>query len=109
MKRRFFLRLVALCALPALASGQFATFQDRAFLAGPPVTATDAAPRDDMESYSDLADVNGLNGGTGWGGAYVSRGGDISVHQLDTMDTYDSENLNGLNGGSGWAGAYVDR
>jgi hypothetical protein len=28
---------------------------------------------DDFESYPDGADVNGLNGGTGWGGPWVDR------------------------------------
>jgi len=107
MKRRSF--IAWLCCLPAMVQAQFATFHDRAFLAGRPIAAA-TLPQDDMESYTDLADLNALNGGTGWDGAYVARGGDIALRGVDDMETYtDSASLNGLNGGAGWNGAYVDR
>lgn len=46
--------------------------RDVAFL-GSLNAAPAGPPFDDMESYTDLAALNGLNGGTGWSGPYVDR------------------------------------
>lgn len=65
---------------------------------------------DDMESYTDLVAVNGLNGGTGWLAAYADRAGNVGLQAVDDMESYtDLAAVNGLNGGIGWAAAYVDR
>jgi hypothetical protein len=86
---------------------RFLGLRDTPFLrnvgSGTPVTLSE----DDMESYSDAADLNGLNGGTGWAGAYVSNS---YPYPQDDIESYsDTADLNGLNGGSDWAGAYVSR
>lgn len=74
------------------------------------IAGGDINPSDDMESYTDFADVNGLNGGIGWPSGYVARGGDVSVRAFDNMETYSNgASVNALNGGAGWNGAYVDR
>ena len=111
MRRRQFIKSAGVLAIvPSIARGQFATFQDLAYLAGPLSSVADGVPRDDMESYADLAAVGGLNGGSGWNGAYVDRVGNIGIHTNDNMESYtDSAAVNGLNAGVDWNGAYVDR
>lgn len=65
---------------------------------------------DDMESYSDGAALNGLNGGTGFAAAYVDRNGLFGVQAYDSMESYsDGAAVAGLNGGNGFSAAYVDR
>lgn len=86
----------------------FGSFLDPAFVAlisGVEGSASDLL--DDMESYTNAADLGGLNGGTGWNAAYVSRAFDSP---LDDMESYaNAADLNGLNGGSNWDGPYVSR
>lgn len=73
------------------------------------LTQEDQQIYDDMESYSDAAAVNGLNGGTGFAAAYVDLSGLFGVQAYDSMESYsDGAAVNGLNGGNGFAGAYVD-
>lgn len=65
---------------------------------------------DSFESYSDGVVVNGLNGGDGWDGAYVDRGGDLGIQGYDDFESYsDASPVNGLNGGSGFSGPFIDR
>jgi hypothetical protein len=113
MKRRKFISAVGkwLGLLFVTLSGraQFATFQDRPFLAGN-VSAAQGATLDTFESYAPGAGLDGLNGGTNWPSAYVDRGADVSIRCIDSFKSYaDSASLNALDGGSGWNGAYVDR
>jgi hypothetical protein len=66
---------------------------------------------DDMESYTDGADVDSLNGGSsGWTGAYQTVVNYTGLKAQDDMESYtDLANLNGQNGGVGWTAAYVAR
>ena len=69
---------------------------------------------DDMESYTVAGDVNGLNGGTGWLGAYADNFPGIGLGEVDDMESYTiAAALDGLNGGTAyhqfWGGPYVDR
>lgn len=65
-------------------------------------------PQDNMETYTSGVDVNGLNGGATWAGAYVARNSFLNTYGTDDMESYtDGANANGLNGGTGWGGAYV--
>ena len=82
------------------------TFFDPAFIA----TRTERI-YDDMESYTDMAAVNGLAGGTGFGlNAYLDRSQPFGVQADDDIESYtDGAALDGLNLGIGFAGAYVDR
>ena len=69
---------------------------------------------DDMESYTVASDVNGLNGGTGWLGAYSDNFPGIGLGEVDDMESYTiAAALDGLNGGTAyhqfWGGPYVDR
>jgi len=69
-----------------------------------------ADPYDDIESYADGAPLNGLNGGVGYPGPYISRGTFAGAAAADDIESYtDGVALNGLNGGTGWGGPYVDR
>jgi len=66
-------------------------------------------PFDNAESYTDGAALNGLNGGSGFAGAYVDRAAITGIQQYDDVESYtDGAALDGLNG-AGWPGAYVDR
>jgi len=66
-------------------------------------------PNDDFEGYTNGAALNGLNGGSGFTGAYVDSPGLTGIQQSDDFESYtDGAALNGLNGG-GWPAAYVDR
>ncbi len=69
-----------------------------------------AFPSDDLESYTDAASVNGLNGGNHWNGPYVDRFAPTGIYDLEDFESYaDGVAANGLNGGNlGWNGAYVD-
>lgn len=63
---------------------------------------------DTMESYSAGVNLDGLNGGTFWDGAYSSRSNFLLI--IDTMESYSAgDNLDGLNGGTNWNGAYASR
>lgn len=71
---------------------------------------------DDMESYTELVALNGLDGGSGtrlvygFTGPYVDRANHFGLKALDDMESYTvSAAVNGLNGGSGFNGPYVDR
>ena len=65
---------------------------------------------DSMESYTDAAAVNSLNGGTLWNGAYTDRANAFGVVSQDDLESYsDATQLNTLNLGIGFNGAYVDR
>lgn len=66
------------------------------------------ATTDTFESYTAAADLGGLNGGTGWDAAYVSR---TSLYITeDTFESYSAAaNLDGLNAGTNWAAAYASR
>lgn len=65
---------------------------------------------DNAQSYSDGAGVNGLNGGTGWAGAWSSRIGNLGIIATDDAQTYsDGVSVDGLSGGDGWAGNWVSR
>lgn len=84
------------------------TLRDPAFLGRS--AAVSVNPFDDIESYSNLAALGGLNGGTNWAGAYVDRPSVTGVQSHDDVESYSSlAILNGLNGGNWTAGAYVDR
>ena len=65
---------------------------------------------DYLESYSDAAAVNGLNGADlGFNnGAYVDRDGLFGIKANDDLESYsDGVSVNALNGGSDWGGAFV--
>lgn len=62
---------------------------------------------DDFESYTPTDDLDGLNGGTNWSGAYSSRGWPMPSDDFEGYTPTDD--LNGLNGGEDWNGAYVSR
>lgn len=80
------------------------TLKDLPFVAGTTGAAVTLA-EDDFDSYTDGVDLGGLNGGTGWNSAYVSRSVESA---LDNFDSYaDTADLNGLNGGDNWNAAYV--
>ncbi len=68
-------------------------------------------PNDDFESYTTNAQVNGLNGGGHWGGAFVDRFNPVGIYEQDDLEGYaDGVAVDALNGGNlGWSGAYVDR
>ena len=75
-------------------------------------------PYDDMESYSDGASVNGLDGGKNgshvyaiqWTSAYADRTSYTGRKSYDDMESYaDGEALNGLNGGTGFTSGYVNK
>jgi len=66
--------------------------------------------QEDFESYTDAANAQGLNGGSYWNGAYVSRNGLLGMQSSDDMESYsDTAAVNALNAGAGWNGAFVDR
>ena len=66
--------------------------------------------QDDFESYTDAVNAEGLNGGSYWNGAYVSRNGLLGMQSSDDMESYsDTAAVNALNAGAGWNGAYLDR
>lgn len=66
-------------------------------------------PFDDMESYANLAPVDGLNGGVSWPSGYVDRANVLGFQAFDPMESYaDSAPLNGLNGGDGFSAGYVN-
>jgi len=63
---------------------------------------------DTLETYSDGAILNGLNGGSGFIGAYVDNG--PGIVGVDDSESYsDGAALDGLNGGNGFTLAYADR
>lgn len=66
-------------------------------------------PKDDFESYTADALVNGLSGGSQWDGPYRVSGPDI--YDLDDLESYsDGAALDALSGGNyGWSAAFVDR
>jgi len=76
-------------------------------------------PSDSMESYSDGATVNGLDGGSNgsnlfvinWTTPYMDRLTFMGIQAQDNIESYsDGSAVNGLNGGAGsWGGVYVDR
>jgi hypothetical protein len=70
-----------------------------------------AFPNDDFESYTNGAQVNALNGGTHWNGAFVDRFAPTGIYEQDDFESYtDAAAVDGLNGGNlGWNGAYVYR
>lgn len=81
------------------------SLKDLAFLAFESTT-----PHDDFESYTVGDALNGLNGGTGWTGAYAEGVGYSGVQSNDDFSSYNvNDALDGLNGGTGWTGAYVNR
>lgn len=66
--------------------------------------------QDDFESYAASDPLDGKNGGTGWNGAWVSRGGSVGLIAEDNFESYTAGNsLNGLAGGTGWDAAWVSR
>lgn len=66
-------------------------------------------PFDDMESYANLAPVEGLNGGVSWPSGYVDRANILGFQAFDDMESYtDSAALNGLNGGNGFSAGYTN-
>lgn len=66
--------------------------------------------RDDMESYSDGALVNGRNGGTGWLNYYIDRVNVFLIVTRDDMESYSSAaSVDGLSSGFDWSGNYADR
>src|ERR1051326_6530787 len=65
---------------------------------------------DSIDSYSDNAAVNSLNGGTLWKGAYTDRANAFGVVSQDDLESYsDTTQLNTLNLGIGFNGAYTYR
>ena len=85
------------------------SIRDLAFLAS---TAIASAPIENFESYSDGVALNGLSGGSGWGGAWVARtsGVFLGTTEIEDFESYaDGANLDGLNSGTGWGGAWVAR
>jgi hypothetical protein len=63
---------------------------------------------DEFDSYVAGDALGGLNGGTNWAAAYVSK---IELDPAeDTFDSYTpAADLNGLNAGTNWNAAYVSR
>lgn len=103
-------KLLGLFFVTLSGRAQFASFQDLPYLAGRVSAAALGNAYDDLETYTDLAALNGLNGGSAWPSGYVDRVGDIAIRASDDLESYtDSAALNSLNGGNGWNGAYVDR
>lgn len=102
---------IALLLVFASLAGAQMVFWDVPYMGSLGVNPIDPVPiRDDMESYTDGAVVNGLNGGSGWDSAYVDRPGVFGIQSNDTMESYgNGVAVNGLNGGNGWSAAYVDR
>lgn len=117
MKRRTFIKVLVLDAAAAAVAvpirGQIVpyTFSDPQIYfktGGLPICNA----YDDCESYTLTADVNGLNGGTCWGGPYVDGYPGIGLGCGDDLESYAvAVLLDGLNGGIGWflfwGGAYV--
>lgn len=67
-------------------------------------------PYDSIDSYSDGAPLDGLNGGVHWDAAFVDKNNILGIQSVDTMDDYsDGILLGGLNLGVGWNGGYVER
>lgn len=63
---------------------------------------------DSMESYTDTATVDGLNGLSGWDAPWVARTAYVSVYADESGESYaDGDFVNGLNGGAGtWTGTW---
>lgn len=77
----------------------------RQFLAQGPPDPIPYTVYDDFESYTDGANLLGLNGGWYWKTAYFLV---PSFQGLEDFESYtDGANLSGLNGGTGWTGAYA--
>lgn len=84
---------------------------DLAFVAPkvPPIPPTGLVATDDFESYSNGANVNGLNGSLWWAAGYVDKLNYLGIEARDDAESYaDGAALNGLNGGEGFSGAYVN-
>lgn len=66
---------------------------------------------DTFESYSNMVELDALNGGFNWGGAYESRTNAFGITSYDTFEFYSAaEDLDSLNGGFSWnGGGYVAR
>ena len=97
MKRRTFIATV-LTALPAAGQVVPYTFSDpQIYRSGGAHGLPTCDSYDDMESYSVAADVNGLNGGPCWFGAYVDNYPYFGLGTEDDMESYTvSASLNGL-------------
>jgi len=80
---------------------------DLAFLAR--TTSAVAQTLDDFESYTPGQFLNGLNGGTGWDGAWVGRHGATGFLASDDFEAAALGSLSGQNTGIGWDGAWVTR
>lgn len=66
--------------------------------------------QDDMETYSDGASLNTLNGGIGFPSGYVARNSYVNIYASDDMESYAiNSTLNGDNGGTGFPSGYVAR
>jgi hypothetical protein len=101
---RFLCTSLLLLSLSVSAFGQAFTPR-RAFLPGGTGQIYDT-----VETYTDNAALNSLNGGFNWNGAYADRSSLNGVEDFDTIESYtDAAALNGLNGGAGFSAAYVDR
>ena len=84
----------------------------------PSVVVEALTPYDDFESYSNFAELMGLNLNGTWAsppahptfsGAYFDHNCPMGIQASDSMESYaNNAALNGLNGPSGWNGAYVD-
>jgi hypothetical protein len=62
---------------------------------------------DTFESYSNMAELDALNGGFNWGGAYVARTNEFGIVSYDTFEDYSAgEDINDLNQGFSWNGAF---
>jgi len=66
-------------------------------------------PYDNFESYTDAADLSGLNGGYSWNGNYRSVDSLFGIKSNEDFESYtDTINLAGLNGSSNlWNGIYI--
>jgi hypothetical protein len=67
-------------------------------------------PLDSLESYADGAQVDGLNAGRYWNGAFVARGNLLGIRELDSFESYtDGADVNALNRGDWTNNAFVAR
>jgi hypothetical protein len=82
------------------------TLTDSAFLGA----ASGGITNDDFESYTNLALLNALSGGTRWNGNWVDASSPLGIHDYDDFESYsDTASLNALNGRvTGFPTAWVD-
>lgn len=84
------------------------SLRDLPFLGKIVVPPAEVLAEDDFESYTAGNELGGLNGGTNWSAAYLSRSAPVPAD--DDFESYTpTADLDGLNGGTTWNGAYVSR